>query len=123
MTQHTKASILELLHSNKRAVERALVVLHDRQTADERSQRTTKHSNRVGFNSADAYQFSRKAERIKAGYRLSEGEFYFLTQPLRGRYPSRIGKYASQLLAIAAEKERLNDAQMVRDRPSRRMNR
>lgn len=51
---HTKESIRLLLMTNDRAVERALVVLFERQTKDEQAAATTTHLNFVGFNAADA---------------------------------------------------------------------
>jgi len=46
-------------------VARALVVIYEKQTADERVCQTTSHSNGVGFNGADARFLSSLAEQVK----------------------------------------------------------
>jgi hypothetical protein len=53
-TAHTKESIQELLRTNDRAVYRALLALHARQTDDEVAGATTRHTNGIGFNKFDA---------------------------------------------------------------------
>jgi hypothetical protein len=55
MQTPTKLSIVELLKTNDRAVARALVVLNERQTADEQAGQSTFKSNGRGFTPADAY--------------------------------------------------------------------
>lgn len=67
-----REAINELLMTNARAVERALVVLHDRQTSTEQASLQTKDANGVGFGAFDAEIFSSFAEKVKRGYRLSE---------------------------------------------------
>lgn len=64
MSTHTKESIRTLLMTNDRAVERALVVLFERQTIDEQEELSTVHSNGVGFNTADAVVGTRFARWI-----------------------------------------------------------
>ena len=44
-----KGSILSLLETNDRAIARALVVLNERQTADEQATEHTRHQNGRGF--------------------------------------------------------------------------
>lgn len=67
----TKEFIQEKLSTDARWIERALVVLHDRQTADEQSNRTTSKDNGVGFNGTDAAYLSYCAEWVKRGNHLS----------------------------------------------------
>jgi hypothetical protein len=66
-----KAAIQNLLASSDRAVERALVALHARQTSDEQVSMTTKHVNRRGFSQYDAEFGSKLAEVVRKGYRLT----------------------------------------------------
>jgi hypothetical protein len=51
---HTTDSIRDLLTRNPKAVYRALVVLFERQTDDEKESEETKHDNGRGFNYRDA---------------------------------------------------------------------
>jgi len=52
--QWTKAAIVDLLNSNPRAVERALLAIYAAQTAGEQLAGTTCEQNGVGFTGADA---------------------------------------------------------------------
>jgi len=51
---HTRESIKRLLETNVKAVERAMVVLLDRQTEDEQNNEQTKHLNGIGFSAVHA---------------------------------------------------------------------
>jgi hypothetical protein len=50
----TRDDVIELLDGSKAAVVRALKAIYARQTSDEQSAGTTKHSNGRGFNGTDA---------------------------------------------------------------------
>lgn len=104
MTQHTKESIKTLLQTNDRAVERALLALLERQTEDERNSESTRHTNNRGFTQADAPKFTSMAKWVRRGGHLSPRQLAWLRNGKSERYPSRIGKYAGQLLIIAQEK-------------------
>jgi hypothetical protein len=67
----TKHTVVHALMTNPLAVEKALVMLYDRQTEDEQSHTTTKHDNRRGFNTAHAKRGSYLAKWIKSGRRLT----------------------------------------------------
>jgi len=95
---HTAASIRALLASNPRAVERAIVALLARQTADERSAEMTVHRNGVGFNAADAKRLTYVAKFL--------GEGKHLRTETCLRYLPRVSKYAAQLAEIANENTR-----------------
>lgn len=49
-----KDAILELLDESPNAVARALMVIYDNQTADEKSEAATRHYNGIGFTGSDA---------------------------------------------------------------------
>ncbi len=98
----TRDDIARLLEVNDRAVARALVVLYQRQTADERSGGMTKHSNGCGFNASDAPFASSLAERVLGGKRLSATQLRLARRMLR--------KYAGQLLAVAEAKAASKEA-------------
>lgn len=91
----TEQDVDALLARSDAAVFRAVVVLYDRQTADEQASDQTTHRNGVGFNGVDARLMSYYARWIKANGRLT------------GRHVERarraVRKYRAQLLdAIAA---------------------
>lgn len=94
--KHTKASIKALLARSDSAVKRALVVLYDRQTQDEKREDQTKHHNNRGFNHGDAKKCSYWARLV-----LSGRELYPSTVEKARR---RLMKYAGQLAVIANQK-------------------
>ena len=61
-TQLTREGITELLRTNDKAVARALVVLHKRQTVDEQISEDTRHRNGRGFRPAHARMGSSMAK-------------------------------------------------------------
>jgi hypothetical protein len=63
---HTTDTIKELLERNNAAVERALIVLYERQTADEQVSGTTHNKNGRGFNAVDAEILSSFACQVQA---------------------------------------------------------
>jgi hypothetical protein len=86
---------LEVAHPN--AIQRAMIVIYDRQTQDEKIHEMTNVDNRVGFSAADARLGSYFAKWVKAG------------NPLTGRHLDRARrmavKYRKQLAEIANAKE------------------
>lgn len=69
--EHTRESICALLNRNLEAVERAMVVLLDRQTEDEKDNEQTKHLNGVGFSSCNARLGTYYGNWVKQGKHLS----------------------------------------------------
>lgn len=70
MTWNRK-KINELLRTNDRAVERAMLRLHDLQTNDEQTSNSTKYLNNQGFSAAHANKGSYYARWVRSGRRLS----------------------------------------------------
>ncbi len=98
-----KQDIVKLLTSNDRAIVRAVIVLNDRQTADEQLHEATTHNNGIGFTGADARMGTSMAQFFaKRGY-LTEKQIAYWKKPNKNGV-WRICKYASQLLQIANEK-------------------
>ena len=93
---HTIESIKALLDQNPKAVERALMVLFNRQEADERSTGHTSHLNGRGFNGFDAPFGTDLAKRVLAGGSLSERQLLAARRMVK--------KYARQLLEEAQAK-------------------
>jgi len=66
----TEQQIVSLLDTNDRAVERAIVAIYERQTADEKQTEHTRHDNSVGFRQNHAKRMSYYARLIKSGRHL-----------------------------------------------------
>lgn len=94
--QHTIDTIKEKLASDPRWVERAIVVLFERQTLEEQQSECTTDANGIGFNAFDAKTLSYYANWIRGGNRLS------------GKYLDNafkmVPKYAKQILSIINSK-------------------
>jgi hypothetical protein len=67
----TREDIVALLNTNDRAVERGIVAIWQRQTADEQGSDTTRHSNGVGFSGWSARSGSYYAKWVESGRRLT----------------------------------------------------
>lgn len=101
-----KLRMHEALDKSAVFVERALLALYERQTADEQQIGATSHHNAVGFGGADAEFLSSVAERVivsRNQYRRVEGNCLSLKQRLA--VAKCLKKYWRQLAEIAAEKK------------------
>jgi hypothetical protein len=91
-----KNSIANILRTRDEAVDRAMVVLYQRQTQDERIASDTRHSNQRGFSAAHAKLGSYYARWVLKGRRLT------------GRHLVRAREialhYTGQLLEAAQQK-------------------
>ena len=100
---HTKESILELLKTNDKAIGRALVVLNDRQTRDEQTDKITKVHNGRGFRPCHARMGTSMAEFfLRNGYLSEKQARYWRAVDKAGNM--RIGIYTRQLLEAVQEK-------------------
>lgn len=98
-----KAAIVSLLKTNDRAIARALVVLTERQTADEQAAETTKYQNGQGFRPCHARMGTSMAQFYTRNGFLSDKQVAYWRKPMRdGRM--RIEIYAGQLLEIAHQR-------------------
>ena len=96
----TKSQIIELLKTDKRAVARALVVLNQRQTADEQATQGTRYNNGRGFRPCHARMGTSMATYFqKFGY-LSDRQIDYWRVPMRDG-KMRIEIYAGQLAEVA----------------------
>lgn len=95
----TSNDIIKLLETNDKAVGRALVVLNERQTADEQTSESTKHHNGRGFRPCHARMGTSMAKFFEArGYLTAKQVAYWRQQ---GKEGMRIGIYHKQLLEAA----------------------
>ena len=67
----TRTEIEALINSNDRAVERAMVAIWERQTADEQDTQDTRHHNGRGFAAWSAKSGTYFAEWVRSGRRLT----------------------------------------------------
>lgn len=85
----TENEIVNLLRTNNRAVEKAIVAIYNRQTADEKASHDTKHSNSVGFSGADARFGTYLAKWILKGNHLT-GKFLADGRELAVKYRKQL---------------------------------
>lgn len=90
----TKEHIQHLIQTNDRAVERALIQIYNRQTADEQRCSTTNRENSVGFTAFDAEYLTAIAKQCIENHGLTGGQIH--------RIRPKMMKYWRQLLEIAA---------------------
>ena len=95
----TQTELLKGLEVNSKWVERAMVVLYERQTADEKATSSTRVHNKRGFASCDARSGTYMARWVLKGKSLN-GEWL-----IRARKMAK--KYIRQLMEEAQNKERL----------------
>lgn len=101
--QLTIENIKQLLANNDRAVGRALVVLRNRQTADEQQSQHTRHLNGRGFRPCHARMGTSMADFFeRRGYLTEKQVTYWRTKMADGN--SRIEIYSRQLLEEAVAK-------------------
>ncbi len=108
MSNWNKESIQALLLNNDKAVERALVILHKRQTDEERVAKETREHNGVGFTAFDAEFYTSLAERVQQGQRLTANMLSALRRPAKSGAPSGICKYWKQLLSAITAREQVS---------------
>ena len=96
----TKEKVLQLLRDDKRAVARALVVLHHRQTHDEQAQEGTRYLNGRGFRPCHARMGSSMAKQFLQRGSLSDKQINYWRVPDKTG-AMRIGIYWAQLLEEA----------------------
>lgn len=99
----TKEKILQLLRDDKRAVARALVVLHARQTQDEQAQEGTRYLNGRGFRPCHARMGSSMAKQFLDKNFLSDKQINYW-RVLDKTGAMRIGIYWGQLLEESENK-------------------
>lgn len=99
----TKEAVIRMLETDKRAVARALVVLHNRQTHDEQAQEGTRYLNGRGFRPCHARMGSSMAKFfLRTGMLTDKQVAYWRVVEKTGSM--RIGIYWAQLLEEAQRK-------------------
>ena len=93
----TVEEMKNLIATNDHVLYRALIVLYNGQTADEKEDGVTRHENGVGFNGVDAEILTSFAEFLK--------KTKFLTAKQKVIARKKLPKYAKQLVRVANEME------------------
>jgi hypothetical protein len=107
----TGTDIVKLLETNDHAICRALVVLYERQTADEKTSEHTKHDNGRGFRPCHARMGTSMAKfYLQRGFLTSKQIAYWRKPDKRGGM--RIAIYWRQLLDAAHKKAAAKAAQV-----------
>ena len=89
----TKLQIKEKIKYSQGWLERAILAIYKRQTADEQRAEDTRYKNHIGFNAADAHYLTYCAKWLLKGKHLSEHHIE--------KARSRVIKYCGQLVQIA----------------------
>jgi len=80
-----------LLRHSDVALEKSILQIFARQTADEQSSETTRHHNKVGFNGVDATFLSSLAKQLQNGKHLSDRQKHYAR--------NKMTKYSKQLVS------------------------
>ena len=108
----TKAEIVQLLKTNDKAVARALVVLNERQTADEQQKEMTRYQNGRGFRPCHARMGTSMAQfYLQRNYLTAKQVAYWRMPQKDGKM--RIEIYAGQLLEVAEAKAAQQTARIL----------
>lgn len=106
-----KQTIIDLLKTRDAAIARALIVLNDRQTADEQSSENTKYANGRGFRPCHARMGTSMAQFYSRNGYLSPKQIAYWRHPMKDG-KMRIEIYAGQLLEVAQLKAKQMTAKL-----------
>ena len=96
MKKWNKDSIKDLLSSNDRAVERAILVIYNNQTLDEKNEVTVSHNNGIGFLPMHARRGTYYANWLNSGRHLN-GRHLEIARTMTMKYTRQL------LMAIKAK--------------------
>lgn len=99
--------IKDLLQKNDGALLRAIVIIYDNQTEEEKRKRQSIDENRIGFSKIDVKEMSAIAKKVKAGKELTEGEL--------AKSRNKMKKYWKQLMVYSKNRAELRNMQIQRD--------
>lgn len=104
-----KEYLQNLVSHNDKALMRAIVLIYEQQTLEEKQLGESKEENDAGFTKVDAKVLGDIAEKIKQGQQLTAGEL--------AKSRNKMKKYWKQLMLISKkqqqEKQQLQDAQQM----------
>jgi hypothetical protein len=85
----TKEKVIDLLEKNPKAVEKALILIYNRQTNDEKNCENTIVNNGIGFRPCDAPSGTYMAEWVKSGKPLN-GKFLLKAKEMMKHYTRQL---------------------------------
>ena len=91
-----EAYLKDLVKTNNAALLRAIVLVYDNQTPEEKCKGKSIEDNGAGFSNVDAYEMGKIARKIKRGDQLTKGEI--------AKSRNKMQKYWKQLMIISKEK-------------------
>lgn len=91
-----EAYLKDLLKTNDKALLKAIVLIYDNQTPEEKEKGRSIENNRIGFNKIDAKEMGDIARKIKAGKTLTKGEL--------AKSRNKMQKYWKQLMIISKKR-------------------
>ena len=92
-----------LIKTNDRALAKAIVLIYDLQTDEEKNTGKSIEDNKIGFSKIDAYELGNIAKKIKRGQSLMEAEI--------AKSRNKMQKYWKQLMQISKEKMKIKALQ------------
>lgn len=105
-----KRYLQNLVKTNDRALYKAIVLIYDSQTEEEKAKEESVEDNYVGFTKVDAKELGDIAKKIKAGQQLTDGEL--------AKSRNKMTKYWKQLMVISkrqmAEREEAERLERIR---------
>lgn len=105
-----KQYLQNLVKTNDRALYKAIVLIYDNQTEEEKAKEQSVEDNYIGFTKVDAKVLGDIAKKIKAGQQLTAGEL--------AKSRNKMAKYWKQLMVISkrqmAEREQAERAERIR---------
>jgi hypothetical protein len=122
MADFNRTQIDNLLRTNDRAVERAMIVLFERQTEDEQSSANTQHDNSRGFSCTDARAGTRFARFLQGMDDRNRVRFpkKSLTHPIARRIFRRHCKNGESVIARARRIALTHSRQLVEEANDKR---
>ena len=94
-----------LVKTNDNALLKAITLIYDNQTQEEKNKDESIEDNRIGFSKIDAYEMGQIARKIKSGQPLTKGEI--------AKSRNKMQKYWKQLMIISKEKAELEELQEI----------
>lgn len=106
-----EAYLKDLIKTNDNALLKAIVLVYDNQTDEEKSKGESIEDNCIGFSKIDAKEMGDIARKLKAGKTLTKGEL--------AKSRNKMQKYWKQLMIISkkqAEAKRLQEQKELEDK-------
>ena len=94
-----------LVKTNDNALLKAITLIYDNQTQEEKNKDESIEDNRIGFSKIDAYEMGQIARKIKSGQPLTKGEI--------AKSRNKMQKYWKQLMIISKERAELKEMQEI----------